>query len=114
MAIDYGRIKQAALNNAESLLTQLFPLGYIQGHEYRIGNLQGELHGSGSLHIDMETGLWHDFANDNKGGDLIDLWAKARGISNSQAAMQINDVIGAGGVENANNAPKPKRKEDGK
>lgn len=90
--IDFQGIAQAALQNAAQLLPQWFPAGKWKGREFTIGALDGRP--GGSLSINSQTGVWSDFATDEKGGDLISLYAAAYRLTQSAAAKQISDMLG--------------------
>ena len=76
------------------------------GEYYILSPLRGDNH-VGSFHINEESGLWKDHANDS-GGDFITLVSEAKGISLKEAAEHI--VSESGGVfinpENGSNKKK--------
>jgi putative DNA primase/helicase len=91
--IDFAAIAQGALGSADALLPELFPQGRRQGREFCVGNLSGAK--GDSLKVNLETGVWSDFASGEKGGgDLISLWARARGCNNAEAAREIAKRLG--------------------
>lgn len=93
--IDYQKIAQAALSQAEGICCELFPAGARDGAEFRIGSLAGE---SGkSLSINLRSGKWKDFASGDCGGDLISLWAGARDMKMGDAARELDERLHAGG-----------------
>ena len=94
--IDYDRISNAALNYSEQLMSMLFPSGSILGREFRIGSLAGEK--GNSLSINLDSGLWCDFSSGDSGRNLITVWAAAKDIKNSEAAIEIDKLIHSGGV----------------
>ena len=57
-------------------MIEWFPNGRQVGREFKVGNLAGEP--GQSLSINLDTGLWSDFAVGVGGRDLIDLYAKLR------------------------------------
>jgi putative DNA primase/helicase len=85
--IDFAAIARFLLDRAEQLLPMWFPAGKRDGHEFKLGSLSGEP--GRSLSINMRTGIWKDFAGDDQGGDLLSLYAAARGLSMLQAAKQV-------------------------
>lgn len=82
----------AALNAAKQLLPQWFPAGRWEGHEFLVGNLGGEA--GDSLRINSNTGMWADFAGDDKGGDLVSLYAAIHGLKQGQAARELGEALG--------------------
>jgi len=90
--IDFTRLASALLDNAQRWLEQWLPGGRRQGPEYLCGDLSG---GKGeSLSINIKSGMWADFANDDKGGDLISLYAAINGLNNAQAAIVLMGMLG--------------------
>lgn len=95
--INFDKINAAALMHAEGLLSNLFPNGRIDGHEFKVGSLEGEA--GDSLQFNLRTGLWADFAGGSSGHNLTQLWAAAKGIRNGEAAAEIDALINAGGID---------------
>ena len=90
--IDFAAINNAALPRCPSLLEMLLPGGRVQGREYVCSDLSG---GDGSsLSVNMETGVWKDFATSDRGGDLISLVAATRGLSQGKAAKELANMVG--------------------
>ena len=90
--IDFTDLARALLERAEQLVEQWLPGGKFNGKEYVCAGLSG---GAGrSLSINTATGRWGDFATDEKGGDLISLYAAIHGLNNGQAARQIQQDLG--------------------
>lgn len=89
---DFAALAAALLDRAESLLTQWLPDGVRRGHEYVCAGLGGGK--GGSLSINLNTGVWCDFATDDKGGDLISLYAAIHGLNNGQAARALMAELG--------------------
>ena len=73
--IDFSAIAGAALNRAEQLLSEWLPTGKREGHEWKSVNPTRSDQSAGSFSISMTTGAWADFATDDKGGDLVSLYA---------------------------------------
>lgn len=91
--IDFDRINAAALARLPSLCEQWLPAGRVDGHEYRVGNLRGDP--GRSLSINLNTGVWKDFADDGIGGaDVINLYAAIHGIGQADAARELGAMLG--------------------
>ena len=73
--IPFEAINSAALAQLDGLLSEMFPAGRAQGHEFLVGDLRGTP--GESLSINRRTGKWSDFASGEKGGDPISLFAAA-------------------------------------
>lgn len=48
----------------------------------------------GSFCINVRTGVWADFATDDKGGDIISYFAYLHGMSQIDAAKELADRLG--------------------
>ncbi len=95
--LDYAVIASRLLSSAETLLSQWLPGGRVRGKYYECGNIQG---GPGdSFKVSLETGLWGDFAADQKGKDLIDLYGALCALSNHDAAIKLStEYLGGNGI----------------
>ena len=89
--IDFPAIAQAALDRAETLVSQWLPAGRRNGHEWLVGDLSGNPGESTS--INLRTGVWADFAGDAKGGDLISLYAAINNIEQLEAAKALAELL---------------------
>ncbi|RTL02409.1 MAG: virulence protein E, partial [Proteobacteria bacterium] len=80
------------LDRIDQLLPQWLPGGARSGTEYECADLSG---GRGtSCKININTGAWADFATDDRGGDLISLYAAIHGVNNGKAARMLKDEMG--------------------
>lgn len=119
--INFTALADALLARADTLVPQWCPGGKQRGHEYVCGSVQG---GSGeSCCINLTTGKWADFAGDERGNDLVSLYAACFDLPMGKAALQVareeglEDVAGvqparAGAdapVREPRPAPAPKR-----
>lgn len=85
--IDFARLAAELLNGAEVLVPSWLPDGRREGHEYKCGSTSG---GKGtSCSVNLKTGAWADFATEDKGGDLISLYANKCGMSQLDAAREL-------------------------
>jgi putative DNA primase/helicase len=85
--IDFKGIAADLLSRASDVLAQWFPDGKLRGREFVVGSLNGEP--GESLSINVDTGVWKDFAGGEGGADLISLYAKMHGIGNGEAARRL-------------------------
>lgn len=90
--INFVQLAAALLDRIDQLLPMWLPGGERDGREYRCADLSGG-HGK-SCSVNMHTGQWSDFATDDKGGDLISLYAAIHGINNGQAARKLMVELG--------------------
>jgi len=84
--IDIKRVAAAANEAAATLLAEWLPGGRQEGHEYKSLNPTRADSKVGSFSVNLNTGAWADFATDDKGGDLVALYAYLQGISQVKAA----------------------------
>lgn len=85
--IKFNDLADALLARIETLVPAWLPGGTRNGHEYVCASLQG---GKGSsCSVNMTTGRWADFASDERGGDLVSLYAAAHGLSMGKAALHV-------------------------
>jgi len=95
--IDFVAIKQAALQRALPLLKEWLPNGHLEGDEYVACNPTRPDKNSGSFKVNIKTGVWSDFAANDKGGDLISLFAYLRHTSQGNAARELAGRLGLNG-----------------
>lgn len=87
--LDFQGLAAALLGQARLILPAWLPGGRLQGREYVCANLRGGP--GGSLSVNVETGQWADFSGDERGGDLISLYAAIEGIKQGEAAKLLAD-----------------------
>jgi putative DNA primase/helicase len=91
MTIDFKGLAAELLSQSRSLVPQWLPGGKVRGNEYVCGSVEG---GPGdSCSVNLETGLWADFSTDQKGGDLISLYAEIHGISQKDAFESLGGKV---------------------
>jgi AAA domain len=91
--VPFEHIRDVSLAQADMLLREWFPRGRRIGREFKIGNIQGDP--GESLSINVDTGRWADFAADQSGYDLIDLFAVMRhGRDRTAAALELGGLLG--------------------
>lgn len=71
-----------------AVLRYLLPAGKVRGDEYEVGNLRGEPGRSLRVHLNGKGTVWSDFAGNERGADLLDLWVEARCNGDRRAAMR--------------------------
>jgi putative DNA primase/helicase len=90
--IDFAGLAAALLDRADTLVPQWLPEGHRRGAEWVCGDIHG---GSGSsCSINLKTGAWGDFSGDERGGDLISLYAAIHSLNNGQAAARLMQMLG--------------------
>lgn len=85
------------------------PAGKKRGHHLYVGDFDGSE--GKSANVNLSTGTWIDNGRpEDKGGDLISLYARIRGMSNAQAARELMDDHGWAKSSVPPPAAAPKRK----
>jgi predicted P-loop ATPase len=85
-------LNDALLNRAHLLLPDWLPGGDWRGHEYVCADLSG---GEGSsLSVNSKTGVWADFSGDDKGSDLVSLYAAIHNLGQAAAARELMQMLG--------------------
>jgi len=87
VSIDFARVAAALLPRAAELCREWFPDGRQSGHEFLIGNLRGDK--GESLSVNLTTGKWADFSGEERGGDLVSLYAAIHKIDQVAAARAL-------------------------
>jgi twinkle protein len=101
-------LNQRLAQDVEVVCRLLLPNGRREGSEWRAGSIEGEAGSSLGVHLTgTKAGVWRDFAaGADGGGDLIDLWAKTKGLSLKDALAEVRDYLGV--KRTAFEAHKPK------
>ena len=73
MKINFDKINETALANLEALLARLLPDGKREGSEYVALNPTRTDSRPGSFKVNVQTGVWSDFATEEGGGDPVSL-----------------------------------------
>jgi hypothetical protein len=91
--LDFSALAQRLLISADTLVPQWLPGGRRRGHEWVCGDLAG---GEGdSCSVNLLSGRWADFATDERGGDLIGLYAAIHEITMGEAYRELDDAPAA-------------------
>jgi hypothetical protein len=92
--IDFAAINRAAIGSLPALLRQWLPDGRRVGHDYIARNPRRLDRHAGSFRIDARSGKWIDHATGDRGRDIISLLAFLRGQRQSEAALQLAQMLG--------------------
>lgn len=91
--IDYARLAAELLSRADYYVSTWLPNGYEKAGRWYVGDFDGSP--GKSANVDLRTGTWIDNGNaDDKGGDLISLYARIRNLSNHDAAIELMRDLG--------------------
>jgi putative DNA primase/helicase len=92
--IDFAGLAAALLERAHTLVPQWLSHGVERNGRWYVGDFDG---GDGeSANVSLTTGTWIDNAGggDDRGGDLISLYARIRGLNNGEAARELMRDMG--------------------
>ena len=88
--MDFKQIDSQLKPYYGSILADICPGGKLSGNEYKAGDIYG---GPGdSFSFNVNTGKWADFAKNERGSDIISLFAKTKGINNAEAVGVLSDT----------------------
>jgi len=85
MEQDFKRAKEIGIQHIKTWL----PAGKQAGKEWLAKNPNRADNKIGSFSVNLDTGLWADFADPGTGGDVIDLYAYLNGLKPVEAVSEI-------------------------
>lgn len=91
--LDFKLIAATALASADSLVGLWLPDGKRSGHEWSALNPTRGDAKAGSFSVNLNSGVWADFATGDSGGDLVSLYAYLHGIGQADAARALADQL---------------------
>jgi predicted P-loop ATPase len=105
--IDYAGLAAALLREADSLVSRWLPAGVERNGRWYVGDFDGAA--GESANVNLKTGQWIDNAapDQDKGGDLISLYARIHNLNNASAARELMRDRGWGPAP-APASPRPK------
>lgn len=92
--LDFDAINQAALSALPAVLARVLPSGKAVHKEWVALNPRRRDRSLGSFKINRLNCRWCDFATGDKGGDPISLVAYVEGVSQSEAARLLAQMLG--------------------
>jgi twinkle protein len=106
----------ATLNNrlkdrAADVVMHIFPSAKIKGNIAHVGSLDGEAGDSFTIHVSgSRIGMWTDFSKpEDKGGSLLWLWSKAKGLTYTAAVAEAKAFMGIKDDDYGLSSNKPKK-----
>lgn len=113
--INFAALADALLVRASTLMSSWLPGGVIKNNEYLVHSCwRAEKTPSLSVCLSGDrAGQWADFGGDQRGKDLIALYAAIHGLDQGQAALQVardeglEDVAGVQRAAVQSSAPRP-------
>jgi hypothetical protein len=92
--LDFDSINRAALSALPAVLARVLPSGKAIHREWVALNPRRSDRNLGSFRVNRYNGKWADFATGDKGGDPISLVAYVEGVSQSEAARLLAQMLG--------------------
>lgn len=80
-------VREAAIDYSREIAEFLFPDGQMIGDSWCIGDITREP--GKSLKIHLPSGLWRDWAEDDRSQDLLALWQEVRGVGFPVALKEV-------------------------
>jgi putative DNA primase/helicase len=109
--INFKAVSAAARRALVTIVPQLLPGGRRDGNEWVVRNPTRADSKPGSFKVNLQTGVWADFATADAGGDIIDLLAYIKGNSKVEAARELGEMLNVksdGGSSQTGNATSAK------
>lgn len=91
---DISEIAGLLAGRAEAVCQWLLPQGKREGREWRAGSIGGDAGQSLGVNLSGKAGVWRDFADNAKGGDLIDLIQAVHGCNKAEAVKEAKEFLG--------------------
>ena len=92
--IDFAKVNGAALADLPSVLLRWLPGLRMIGAEIVAKNPTRADRKAGSFKINVQSGMWADFATGDRGGDPISLIAYLDGSGQVEAARRLAEALG--------------------
>ena len=90
---DISQISRMLAERVEDVCGWLLPNGRRSGSEWCVGDISGNAGNSLKVNLGSKAGLWTDFSGETKGGDLVDLIMKAKGICKGEAVAEAKQFL---------------------
>ena len=95
-AINFASVNAAALPSLPIIVHRWLPDGKRWGVEWVARNPKRPDRNLGSFKINLHSGRWADFATGATGGDVVSLAAYLFGLSQTEAARKIAEMLSVG------------------
>lgn len=93
MSGNFQNVNAAALGRYPALLHTWLPGGRIEGREFVAGDITGAA--GKSLKVNIDTGVWKDFASSDQGGnDPVSLYAAVHDVKPGKAMLGLSKELG--------------------
>lgn len=93
--MDVSEVKRALAARVEDVCRHLLPHGKKVSQEWCCGDITGKEGDSLRVNLSKEkSGVWSDFADNNSGSNLLELWIQVKNISFRDALEEAKKFIG--------------------
>src|SRR5690606_9088889 len=92
--LDFKRISSLALAQAETVVSHFALDGKLVNREWVARNPNRDDASAGSFSVIVDTGLWSDFATDEKGNDLVGYVACAQRLTQGDTYKALAHFLG--------------------
>jgi hypothetical protein len=92
--VDFKAISSAAIGVLDTIVPLILPGGYRKGREWIVRNPTRNDATPGSFSVNLQTGIWVDFATDATGGDGGGRGAGGRGADHGDGVGRSGDADG--------------------
>lgn len=92
--INFEAINHAAIRSLPAIVYRWLPDGTHEGPEWVCLNPRRADRSLGSFKVNLDNGLWADFATGDCGGDPVSLAAYLHDLSQVEAAKQLAKMLG--------------------
>jgi hypothetical protein len=96
--INFEAINRAAIRSLPAIVSRWLPDGAHEGPEWVCLNPRRDDHNLGSFKVNLDNGMWADFATGDCGGDPVSLAAYLHDLSQVNAAKQLAKMLGVSHV----------------
>jgi hypothetical protein len=97
-SINFEAINHAAMRSLSAIVLRWLPDGSREGSEWVCLNPRRDDHSLGSFKVNLDNGMWADFATGDYGGDPVSLAAYLHDLSQVNAAKQLAKMLGVSHV----------------
>lgn len=94
--LDFKKLNSLALAQAENVVSHYVPSGKLVNREWVARNPNRNDASAGSFSVNVDTGVWCDFATDDKGGDLVSYVAYVQRLGQGDAYKTLAHFLGVG------------------
>jgi hypothetical protein len=86
------KINQALLSSSYDYITEWIPGGEVKGAEYIVCNPNRADSSAGSFKINLESGVWAEFATEDKGANLFSLYQYIFQVDEKEALKRLKPL----------------------